>query len=193
MAFPLSLRRRTRSSCMVWCGLARVQGTLKKASRLIDYGAVTRVPRVGALRVPLAGYADAAAFKLFCVDIGLLGALARLPVEAVLKGTSLFTEFKGSLAEQYVCQQLVAQGYEPHYWSSGTGRAELDFAIERGGLPLGIEVKAHENLQVKSLKDARDKFSLGLCVRTSLAGYRHEGWLVNIPLWAMAALNRSLG
>ena len=205
---PARLLERTR---MVWSGLASqlakenkkfVYGAVRPGGRardfeesiqwLTDYGVAVRVPRVGAIRVPLAGYADASAFKLYSVDVGLLGALAHLPVEAVLEGTSLFTEFKGSLAEQYVCQQLVAQGCAPYYWSSDTGRAELDFAVENGGSALGIEVKAAENLQAKSLKVARDKFDLKLCVRTSLAGYRGEGWLVNVPLWAISVLAKTL-
>ena len=205
---PARLLERTR---LVWSGLPAqlakenkkfVYGAVRPGARardfeesiqwLIDYGATVRVPRARAIRVPLAGYADTAAFKLYCVDVGLLGALAHLPVQAVLEGTSLFTEFKGSLTEQYVCQQLVTQGHDPYYWSSEAGRAELDFAIEHEGVPLGIEVKAQENLQAKSLKVARDKFELGLCVRTSLAGYRHEGWLVNVPLWAIGTLSRSL-
>ena len=93
---------------------------------------------------------------------------------------------------RYVCQQLVARGETPFYWSSDTGRAELDFAVERGGVPVGIEVKAAENLQAKSLKVARDKFGLDLCIRTSLSGFRDEGWLVNVPLWSIGVLDETL-
>ena len=120
--------------------------------------------------------------------MGLLGALSHLPAEAVLEGSRLFTEFKGALTEQYVCQQLSCQGLEPSYWSSDTGRAEVDFAVELGDEPIPIEVKAAENLRSKSLGVARDKFGLKRCVRTSLSGYRDEGWLVNVPLWAVSAI-----
>ena len=78
------------------------------------------------------------------------------------------------------------------YWSASAGRAEVDFAVEDGGAPLAIEVKAAENLQEKSLKVARERFDLERCVRTSLSGYRDEGWLVNVPLWAIGVLGQSL-
>ncbi|MBQ9057926.1 MAG: ATP-binding protein [Atopobiaceae bacterium] len=158
---------------------------------LADYGAVRRVSRVSALRVPLLAYRDEGAFKLFCVDVGLLGALSHLQPSVLLEGSRLFTEFRGALTEQYVCQQLVACGMQPAYWSSDTGRAEVDFAVELDGEPVPIEVKAAENLQSKSLKVARDRFELKRCVRASLSGYRDEGWLANIPLWAIASLGSS--
>lgn len=159
---------------------------------LVDYGAVRRIPHASALRVPLSGYRNESAFKLFCVDVGLLGALAHLPVAAVIENSRLYTEFKGALVEQYVCQMLAAQGYNPFYWSANGGKAEVDFAVEIEGEPVPIEVKAAENLQAKSLKVARDRFGLRRCVRTSLSGYRDEGWLANIPLWAIETLGKSI-
>ena len=156
---------------------------------LIDYGVVRKVPRVSALRVPLSGYEDASAFKLFCVDTGLLGAMVGLDVRTVLEGSRLFTEFKGALSEQYVEQELVAQGFHPVYWSSDTGTAETDFAITHAGSPLPIEVKASVNLRSKSMKVARDKFGFDHAVRASLAGYRKEDWLTNIPLWAIGSID----
>lgn len=157
---------------------------------LSDYGAATKVLRASALREPLSGYANGTAFKLFCVDVGLLGALAELDASSVLDESRIFTEFKGALTEQYVCQQLVAQGIRPFYWSAERSEAEVDFAISVKGIPVPIEVKAAENLKAKSLAIARDKFNLKRCVRTSLSGYRDDGWLINIPLWAMSNINK---
>lgn len=159
---------------------------------LVDYGAVRRINRSSALRVPLTAYRSEGAFKLFCVDVGMLAALAHVQPVTLLEGSTLFSEFKGAIAEQYVCQQLESQGLGPTYWSSDTGRAEIDFAIELHGMPIPIEVKAAENLQAKSLKVARERFGLERCVRTSLSGYRDEGWLVNVPLWAMGSLEESI-
>lgn len=153
---------------------------------LVDYGAVAKVPRVSALRVPLLAYEDLSAFKLFCIDVGLLGALSGLDPAVVLDGPRLFTEFKGALTEQYVEQELRLLNLSPAYWSSDTGTAETDFAVQLGGTVLPIEVKAGENLQAKSLKVACDKFGLDRALRTSLSPYRDEGRLVNVPLWAVA-------
>ena len=171
---------------------ARARDFEESIQWLVDYGATRRISRAGALRIPLTAYRDEGAFKLFCVDVGLLGALAHVPASALLEGSRLFTEFKGALTEQYVCQQLERQGLGPSYWSSDTGRAEVDFAVEWEGEPMPIEVKAAENLQSKSLKVARQRFGLKRCVRTSLSGYRDEGWLVNVPLWAIEPLGRSI-
>lgn len=158
---------------------------------LIDYGAVHKVSRVSALRLPLSSYEDPAAFKLFCLDVGLLGALSDLNPSTVLDGSTLFTEFKGALSEQYVEQELTALGYRAKYWSSDTGTAETDFVVEETGRAIPIEVKAGVNLRAKSMLIAREKFNFERAVRTSLADYRDEDWLVNIPLWAIGCF-RSL-
>ncbi|WP_165253515.1 DUF4143 domain-containing protein [Adlercreutzia sp. ZJ304] len=134
-------------------------------------------------------YADFSVFKLFCLDVGLLGAMCDLNSKTITEGSALFTEFKGALAEQYVEQELIAQGLKPAYWSSEKGTAETDFAVELGGRIFPIEVKAGENLKSKSLKVACEKFSIERAVRTSLSGYRDERWLVNIPLWAIGSLS----
>lgn len=152
---------------------------------LEDYGVVYKVPRVAALRLPLGGYEDLSAFKLFCCDLGLLGAMAGLPETAVIDGSRVFTEFKGALTEQYVLQEYVAQGEQPVYWSNDSGSAEIDFALtsSRGIIP--VEVKAGENLRSKSLHVACEKFCIDRAVRTSLSPYRDDGWLINVPLWAV--------
>lgn len=157
---------------------------------ICDYGAAGQVGRVSALRFPLAGYAEVGSFKLFGLDVGLLGAQAGLDPRIVLDGSQLFTEFKGALTEQYVAQELRAQGLASWYWSSSTGNAETDFAVEHGGAVLPIEAKAGESLRSKSLRVACDKFGLARAIRTSLSPYRDDGWLVNIPLWAICQLRR---
>lgn len=157
---------------------------------LLDYGAIAKVPRVSALRLPLASYEDLSAFKLFCTDVGLLGALADLDPAAVLDGSRLFTEFKGALTEQYVAQELRRKRYQPVYWSSDTGTAETDFCIALNGRPIPIEVKAGENLRSKSLRVACDKFELDKALRTSLSSYRNDGWLTNVPLWAIGQFEK---
>ena len=178
-----------------------VYGAVRKGARakdleesiqwLRDYGVVQKIPRVTALRVPLAGYEDLSAFKLFCVDVGLLGALADLPVHAVVEGSRLLTEFKGSLTEQYVMQELLLLGAQPHYWSAENATSEVDFVVGIGGRVVPIEVKSTENLRARSLRVACEKFDIPKGVRTSLSGYRDDGWLVNIPLWAVSQLGEA--
>ena len=169
---------------------ARARDFEESLQWLYDYGAVIKVPRASALRMPLDAYEDLSSFKLFCVDVGLLGALSGLDSSAVLEGSRLFTEFKGALTEQYVLEELACMGLRPVYWSSSTGTAETDFSVQLGGRILPIEVKAGENLRSKSLHVACQKFDLKRAVRTSLSPYRDEGWLVNVPLWAIGQLGK---
>ena len=169
---------------------ARARDFEESLQWLIDYGIVRKVARVSALRLPLTAYEDSGAFKLFCSDVGLLAALSDIEPAAVLDASRLFTEFKGALTEQYVEQELVLLGHNPVYWSSERGNAETDFCVACNGRPIPIEVKAGENLRAKSLKVACDKFALGRAVRTSLSPYRDEGWLVNIPLWAINKVDK---
>lgn len=157
---------------------------------LVDYGAVRKVDRASALRLPLASYQDPNAFKLFGLDVGLMSAQAELGPQAVLDGNRLFTEFKGALTEQYVCQELQCAGFSPTYWSAEKGQAETDFAVSLGARVAPIEVKAGLNLRSKSLKVAMEKFDLERGVRTSLAGYRDDGWVVNVPLWAISQVGK---
>lgn len=149
---------------------------------LHDYGIITQVPRVTALRTPLSSYADPSIFKMFASDIGLLGALADLDPAVVLNGSAIFTEFKGALTEQLACQQLVAQQFTPYYWANPQGHAEVDFAIERYGVIYPIEVKAAVNLRAKSLHVACDRFHLDRAFRMAMTDYRDGGWITNFGI-----------
>jgi predicted AAA+ superfamily ATPase len=160
---------------------------------LADAGLVHQVRRVTAPHLPLRAYEDRAAFKLFGCDVGLLGAQSGLDAVALTRGNAAFTEFKGALTEQYALQQMLARGgLDPHYWSSETGQAEVDFTITVGANVIPVEVKAEANLKAKSLRVYRDKFAPELALRASLQPYRDEGWLVNLPLYAIGALPQAI-
>ena len=174
-----------------------VFGQIKDGARARDYrsaitwlsqaGLVNVVQRVAKPGMPLSAYADDSAFKLFALDVGLLGAMSGLSQKAVVEGNRIFTEFKGSLTEQYVCQQLTAEvGDRPYYWTSANGANEVDFIVqdERGTFP--IEVKAEENLRSKSLRAFSERYEGMEPLRFSMSGFRVEAWLRNIPLYAMA-------
>lgn len=152
---------------------------------LMDAGLVLRVGRVAKPGIPLEGYEDLGAFKLFMLDTGLLGARSNLSPKTLIEGNRLFEEFKGSLTEQYVCQHLAAQGLRPWYWSASNSSGEIDFLFERDGAPLPVEVKAEENLRAKSLRLFCEKYDLTQAVRTSMAPYRREARLTNLPLYAI--------
>ncbi|MCW2928912.1 MAG: putative ATPase [Thermoleophilia bacterium] len=153
---------------------------------LVDAGLVHRVTRYTKPASPVRTYEDPKIFKLFVHDVGLLGALSGLDATVLLEGAGIFEEFKGALTEQYVLQQIVAARDEaPMYWSPEKPTAEVDFAIERAGSLVPIEVKAEENLRSKSLRSYTDRFQPAEALRFSLSGYRKQDDLTNVPLYAI--------
>ena len=154
---------------------------------LTDCGLVHKVYRATAPNLPLKAYEDLKAFKLFSVDVGLLSCMTRLRQDVLLDGNDLFKEFKGALTEQYVLQQLkTLQGIETYYWTNERNTSELDFLLDIGNAVVPLEVKAEINLQSKSLKAFVDKFKPSVSVRSSMADYKREGWLINLPLYAIS-------
>lgn len=156
---------------------------------LLDVGLSYKVNRVKKPDFPLAAYQDFSAFKLFVLDIGLLGAMSRLDAKVILDGNRLFEEFKGSLTEQYVLQQLIVNpDIDIYYWYAENASSKLDFLVQFEDQIVPIEVKATENLQAKSLKVFMEKYKLPIAVRTSMSDYRREDWLINIPLFNVGNL-----
>lgn len=153
---------------------------------LSDRGLVHKISRVNAAGIPLKAYEDLRAFKLFIADVGLLGCMAGLRQRTLLDGNDLFVEFKGALTEQYVCQQLkTIEDMGIYYFTNDRGSCEVDFVIDTGEKIIPVEVKAEVNLKAKSLRVYKDKFSPEISVRTSMADYKKEDWLVNLPLYAV--------
>jgi predicted AAA+ superfamily ATPase len=169
-----------------------VQGARAKEFELAlawlrDCGLVYIIHNVTKPSIPLKAYEDFGAFKLYMVDIGLLSALAELDIQTLLEGNKVFQEFKGALTEQYVLQQLVARReIGIYYWSPDNARAEIDFLLQKDGEIIPLEVKAEENLKSKSLRVYVDKFHPKTAMRTSMADYREESWMRNIPLFAIS-------
>lgn len=171
-------------------GLVREGGRAREYETAImwlsDCGLVHKVSRVNAAGIPLKAYEDLKAFKLFIVDVGLLGCMTGLRQRTLLDGDDLFVEFKGALTEQYVCQQLkTVEDLGIYYYTNDRGSCEIDFVVDTGEQIVPIEVKAETNLRAKSLKTYRERFEPELSVRTSMADYKKEDWLLNLPLYAI--------
>lgn len=172
-------------------------GNVRKGSRATDYeevltwlteaGLITKVSRVSKPGLPLAAYDDGKAFKVFLLDVGLLGAMTGLDPKSVLDGNKALTEFKGALTEQYVCQQLISECAQvPRYWSAENSTGEIDFLIQLEGSICAIEVKAEENLRSKSLRAFKEKHPEVNALRFSLSGFREQEWMRNVPLYAVS-------
>lgn len=174
-----------------------VYGKVRRGSRAADFeeslawleqaGLIHKVRRASKPGIPLSAYCESGAFKVFMVDVGLLGAMSDLPPEAVVAGSRVFTEFKCALTEQYVCQQLISEcGLTPFYWSAENSLGEIDFLVQDGGGVFAIEVKAEENLRAKSLRAFKGAHPEVAAVRFSLSGYREQEWMRNVPLYAVS-------
>lgn len=152
---------------------------------LKDAGLVHKITRITKSGIPLKAYADWNDFKLYFVDVGLLGALAQIPEQILLNGDALFTEFKGVLTEQFVLQQLLVNELIPFYWRPENAQAEVDFVIQKGIHIIPIEVKSGTSLQAKSLWVYSQKYKPKFCVRTSLKLNETNDWVTDIPLYRL--------
>ena len=171
-------------------GLVREGGRAKEYETAImwlcDCGLVYKIERVKGGGIPLKAYVDQKAFKLFVVDVGLLGCMTGLSPKILLDGNDLFTEFKGALTEQYVWQQLqTLENLSIYYYTNDRGSCEVDFVVDTGERTVPVEVKAEVNLKAKSLKTYYEKYQPEISIRTSMADYRPEEWLMNLPLYAI--------
>lgn len=156
---------------------------------LQDCGLVKKVYKVSKPAMPLKAYMEFSSFKLFMLDVGLLGALSELNAEAILEGNDIFVEFKGALTEQYVLQQIVSDtDYNPYYYAGEKSTYEVDFVIQKSKAIVPVEVKAEENLRAQSLKAYCEKFKPEYAVRTSMSNYREQDWMVNVPLYCICRL-----
>lgn len=171
-----------------------VYGAVKKSSRaadfevaiqwLLDAGLAYKVVRASAPRVPLKFYEDASAFKLFMLDVGLMGAMADTSAESVLVGDNVFSEYKGAFTELYVYSQLKTLGLPVYYHSVDNSSIEIDFLVQRNDAVVPIEVKAEVNVKSKSLKTFINSNPGLKGVRFSMLPYQDQEWMTNIPLYA---------
>lgn len=179
-----------------------IYGVIKEGARassyelaiqwLIDAGIAYKVPRVKTLKMPLKAYLDANSFKLFMLDCGLLGCMANVPASQIIASDNMLTEYKGAFTEQYVHQQLISIGLEPHYWSNDRTPAEIDFVVQQEEQVIPIEVKAEENVRSRSMAEyIKNNPELNLKgLRISMKGFIDQGWMVNIPLYAVEGIIR---
>jgi predicted AAA+ superfamily ATPase len=176
-----------------------VYGVVKEGSRakefelaiqwLLDCGLLHQCFRISKPDMPLSAYQDLSAFKLYHNDVGLLGAMAKLPLKTILEGNAIFEEFKGALTENYVMQQLILkEDNDIYYWTNGNSTSEVDFVVQNDDEIIPIEVKSSMSLKSVSFKFFCNKYKPQKAIRTSLADYKEEDWMTNLPLYAINTL-----
>lgn len=173
-----------------------IYGALRKGARANDFelaiqwlnnsGLIYKVPRCTKPELPLPVYEDLSAFKLYMLDIGLMGAMVNAAPAQVLLKNDIFKEYKGGMTEQYVLQQMKSKGIAPiYYHNTNDSRLELDFIIQQGGEMIPIEVKAKGNVRANSLTALLTRNPQLHALRYSMLPYKQQGNLTNIPLYAV--------
>ncbi len=152
---------------------------------LLDAELIHKTHLVTTPKIPLKSYGDTQAFKVYLLDVGLLGAMCKLPARVLVEGDKMFVEFKGSFTENYVAQSLQTTHESPlYYWASG-GDAEVDFLLEKEGHLFPLEVKSGTSTKKKSLLVYQKKYSPSVLSRGSLMNLKKDGILCNYPLYFM--------
>lgn len=157
---------------------------------LSDAGLIHKSYRIKTPKLPLSAYGDNNIFKILLLDVGLLGAQCNLSAHSLIEGNILFSEFKGSLTENYVTQEWIAStGQVPYYWTS-EGKAELDFLTEIDNEIYPLEIKSGESKQKKSLLVYNDVYAPAKLLRTSTLNLKRDGNIYNCPLYLISQLSK---
>lgn len=169
-------------------------GAMKKGARasefelaiqwLIDAGIVYKVKRVTSVKMPLKFYEDNDAFKLFILDVGLMGAMADVPASQIMVSDNIFKEYKGAFTEAYVESQLATTGIPVYFHTVEKSRIELDFVVQLNDNVYPVEVKAEENVKAKSMKVFIGNHPELKGIRLSMKNHENQSWIENIPLFA---------
>ena len=127
-------------------------------------GMIIRIRICDKAELPLEAFCKRNLFKLVIFDIGLLGCMLDLPVEAVISQDYGIT--KGYFAENFVAQEFRASGIKNLYsWAERNSEIEFLRIINQEIVP--VEVKAGTRTQAKSLRQYILKYSPRAAIKIS--------------------------
>ncbi len=148
-------------------------------------GLILKVPIINCGEIPFATYTSENRFKLFCFDVGILGAVSGLPPKSILDYD--YGTYKGYFAESFAAQEFKYAGLENIYcWREK--KAEVEFVREVEGEVIPIEIKSGWVTQAKSLKVFADKYAPPYRVVMSARNFKlaDTGKHRNYPLYLAA-------
>jgi predicted AAA+ superfamily ATPase len=161
---------------------------------LTDAGLIHKAFAVDHVEQPISGFADRSAFKVYALDVGLLGAMARIAPAILLDGNEIFKTYHGAFVENFAAEQLVAIHGEAagdlYYWKKNPGIAEVDFLVDIEGEILPFEVKAGVNPKSKSLGVYTGRYAPRILLRSTLLNLKLDGLILNVPLYAIEHVGR---
>ena len=167
-------------------------GRAKRFEEPLDWlesaGVVNVNRQTNSTSLPIIAREGGAFFKVYMADTGLLYYKMGLSPNLLFSKETyraLSSNFRGALAENYVMQQLVANGVATHYWTPGDSYGEIEFvSASADGNLVPIEVKSGENVKSKTLRDFMKSNDTPWGVRISGRNFGKEGALLSVPLYA---------
>ena len=163
-------------------------GTATIFGEAIDWlqfaGIVLKCQRLDHGFIPINAYADLSNFKLYMADIGTLTLHSRIPLQTMLSPIEVDNIFLGSLAEDYVAQAFVNNGYDLFYWQS-EGKAEIDFVLQIQDRVIPVEVKKGYQNRSRSLGIFTKKYQSPYAIRISKKNFGFENDIKSVPLYAV--------
>ena len=115
---------------------------------LCDASFASRAQNVTAVEVPLNAQVRDGWFKLYLSDIGMLAALFGTETKGLLYSGKLAGNAKGGLYENLVAGMLERKGLPLYYYKNEQGSREVEFAFERDGGIVPVEVKSSNGATV---------------------------------------------
>ena len=137
--------------------------------------------------IPLEGFILEDTFKLYLSDVGILNSILKINIDDIL--TDNISLYKGIIAENYVANQLICNGFDLYYWKNNN-KAEIDFLLYTSDGIIPVEVKAGNNTQAKSLNIYNEIYNPKYAIRISTKefGYNPKTKIKSIPLYAVFLL-----
>ena len=152
-------------------------------------GIINQCTKIKEGKLPLSAFIEPESFKIYMSDVGLLCNKFGIPTNIVIVENDNMNDFKGALAENYVCNSLVQCGLKPYYWESN-GKAEVDFVVQdKEGNIIPIEVKSSIHTRSKSLNVFKNLYKIPYSIRISTKNFGFENNIKCIPLYSVFCLD----
>ncbi len=171
---------------------------IKFAMDSLSYaGVIQRVFASNAAGLPLSATINEKKFKLLFLDVGLVSKLTGVAPHMLQEGIHLMN--KGSLAEQFVGQELLAyqnpyDKAEIVYWARDKvgSQAEVDYLFTHGNTIIPVEVKAGSTGRLKSLHNLMTEKPLPIGIHVSHQPLALKGKILSTPFYMIGELDRLL-
>lgn len=124
---------------------------------------------------------DNASFRLYLTDTGLSSCQAGIPSYTLLSGEE--SPKTRAVAETYLAQTFVQNGYTLYYWSSGN-QAEVPFLLEKNHEYIAVDFRLNAHQKLRNLSRLEDSFSTKQKFLVSPEDFQSKELYRIIPLYA---------